>query len=137
MIKTANSYGLHVYMWAFRSPLHPFHLLVHHRMEETRLNASLPQCANIQAYAVTNFDMPSTKLAATPPHPTHNTVLCVFLYSQTEPTHFILFIVRDTATVKIRLKMAARQESIHTDCNIQNTEICCLQKRFEITYVKP
>ena len=44
-IRTVNDYWLHAYIWAFRTLLHPFYLMVHHRMEDTRFNASLPQCA--------------------------------------------------------------------------------------------
>jgi len=44
--------------------------------------------------------------------------------------------VHDISTVKIRQKMASSQDNIHTDCNIQNAGICCLQKRFETAYAK-
>jgi len=47
MIKTADGYGQHAYTWAFRTLLSPFHLMAYHRVEDTRLNASLPQCANM------------------------------------------------------------------------------------------
>jgi len=43
--------------------------------------------------------------------------------------------VHDIATFKIRQKMASSQDSIHTDCNIQNAGTC-LQKRFETAYAK-
>jgi hypothetical protein len=63
--------------------------------------------------------------------PTQHCSLYILVQPNRTNAFYSFFMVRNSATVKIRPKMASSQDSIHTDCNNRNVWICCMQKHFE------